>query len=233
MKKQFTLISSSLLLACSSLFTACNKDEAKVYAQLNIVNASPDAPNLDFWIDDVKFNSSVLYFGAHEGYLPVVSGTKILKINTMVNVFNTVIDSTVGKASMTLSDNKNHTLFVVDSFYKKSTLLVQDNFGTPNDGHAYFRFIQLAPNAPHVDVAIAGTNTLVYSDLAFKDVTAFKDMYAGVYNLDVRSAGTNTVLYTLPAVVFNSGKVYTVYTKGFVGQTGKQALSSDVFVNKW
>jgi hypothetical protein len=233
MKNQFTLISSSILLACTYLFTACNKDETKVYAQLNIVNASPNAPNLDFLLDDVKFNSSVLYFGAHEGYLPVVSGAKTLKMNTMINVYNTTIDSTIATTSITLSDNKYHTLFVVDSFAKKSTLLVQDNFGTPNDGHAYFRFIQLAPNAPHVDVAIAGTNNLVYSDLAFKDVPAFKDMYVGVYNLDVRSAGTNIVLYTLPAVVLNSGKVYTVYTKGFVGQTGKQALSSDVFVNKW
>lgn len=228
LKKLF--LYSAVLTSISVGFTACSDDEettptpTNTSAKVMVVHASPDAPGVDLLVDNSKVNTTALAFLGNTAYLSVNAGTRNIKVNaagTSTTVINADVPFTAGK---------NYSLFAVDSLKKISAVLVEDDLTAPASGKAHVRFIHLSPNAPAVDVALAGGN-VVWGDYEFKDGSTFAPLDAGTYNLEVRLAGTTTVVLPLPGIVLQAGKIYTVYAKGFVGGTGAAALGAQIIVN--
>ncbi len=226
MTKRFSLLSATLLVASLLVFSSCDKDDDKTYANVLVAHASPDAPGVDLLIDDVKQNTAALLYPGNTGYLQAESGTRNIKVN-VAGTATTVIN-----ADLTLEKDKNYSVFAVDSVASISAIAFEDDLTSPASGKAHVRFIHLSPNAPAVDVAVASSGAVVFGDVSFKEGTAFAPLDAGTYNLDVRVAGTSTVALVLPAITLQAGKIYTVFAKGFLGGTGAQALGAEIIVNK-
>ncbi len=226
MTKRFSILSATLLVASLLVFSSCDKDDDKTYANVLVAHASPDAPGVDLLIDDVKQNTAALLYPGNTGYLQAESGTRNIKVN-VAGTATTVIN-----ADLTLEKDKNYSVFAVDSVANISAIAFEDDLTSPASGKAHVRFIHLSPNAPAVDVAVASSGAVVFGDVSFKEGTAFSPLDAGTYNLDVRVAGTSTVALVLPAITLQAGKIYTVFAKGFLGGTGAQALGAEIIVNK-
>src|SRR6185295_2866966 len=113
------------------------------------------------------------------------------------------------------------TVFAVDSVASISALVLSDDLTPPASGKAHVRFVHLSPNAPAVDVAVAG-GAVVFADRSFREFTPFTPLDAGTYDLEVRLAGTTNVVLALPGITLTAGKIYTVWAKGFVGGAGAQ-----------
>ena len=226
MKHILSMLSSILLLSSIMVFSSCDKDDDKTYANVLVTHASPDAPGVDLLIDNSKVNSSALTFPNNTGYLDVESGTRNIKVNvagTSTSVIN---------ADLALTKDVNYSIFAIDSVANISAIVFTDDLTSPASGKAHVRFIQLSPDAPAVDVAVASSGDVVFGDVAFTEGTAFAPLDAGTYNLDVRVAGTSTVALVLPAITLQAGKIYTVFAKGFLAGTGAQALGAEIIVNK-
>jgi hypothetical protein len=88
----------------------------------------------------------------------------------------------------------------------------------------------LSPDAPAVDITLTD-GTVVFGNKAFKEFTAFTPIDAGTFDLQVRVAGTNIVALDLPGITVESGKIYTVFAKGFLNGTGQQVLGAQIIVN--
>ena len=226
MTKRFSILGTTLLLASLLVFTSCDKDDDKTYANVLVTHASPDAPAVDLLIDDVKINSAPLPYPANTGYLEAESGTRNIKVN-VAGTTTTVIN-----VNLPLEKDFNYSVFAIDSVSKISAIAFEDDLTSPAAGKAHVRFIHLSPNAPAVDVAVASSGDVVFGDVSFKEGTAFSPLDAGTYNLDVRVAGTGTVALVLPAITLEAGKIYTVFAKGFLGGTGTQALVAEIIINK-
>lgn len=218
------------LIAVSAAFgiSSCNHDETPILntANLMVVHTSPDAPGVDLLVDNIKVNASALTFPNNTGYLPLIEGTRNLKVN-VAGTTTTVIN-----ADVPFTKNTSQTLFAIDSVSKLSTLLLTDNLTAPAAGKAHVRFVHLSPNAPAVDIALANAGAVVFPNVSFKGYTAFTPLDAGTYNLEVRVAGSQTVALPLPGIVLEAGKIYTVFAKGFLSGTGSQALGAQIIVNK-
>jgi len=227
--KKHILIFAASLFSFSTTFMSCDKSDKNVetsQANILVVHASPDAPGVDLLVDSAKVNTAALTFPNNTGYLKVNSGTRNIKVNvagTTTSVIN---------ATLSLTKDKNYSIFAVDSVAKISPLVIEDDLTTPQSGKAHVRFIHLSPNAPAVDIAVASTGAVVFGNKAFKEYTAFTPLDAGTYNLDVRVAGTSTVALVLPSITLEAGKIYTVFAKGFLGGTGSTALGAEIIVNK-
>ena len=219
---------TTLFIAAAIIsFSSCTKknDDTTFYSSLSVTHASPDAPAVDIYIDNSKVTTTPFSFSNTTGYLKnLISGKRNIKVNvagTTTNVIN---------ADITFDGNKNYSLFAIDSVSKLSTILTVDDLTTPAAGKAHVRFIHLSPDAPAVDIAVVG-GPVVFPNSSFKSVSAFTPLGAGAYNLEVRAAGTTNVALTLPSITLESGKIYTVYAKGFLGGTGAQALDAGIIVN--
>lgn len=217
---------SLIALALLSL-NSCTKDSDPVdpgNAKVLVVHASPNAPGVDLLLDGSKINTSALVYPNNTGYL----STTAKNTNVKVNVSGTT--TTVINADLNLEKDKNYSVFAVDSVSKIAPLVLNDDLTAPASGKAHVRFVHLSPNAPAVDVALVG-GSVVFPNKAFKESTAFTPLDAGTYNLEVRVAGTSTVALTLPPITLVSGKIYTVFARGFLGATGTQELGAQIIAN--
>jgi hypothetical protein len=223
MKKTLSIIGTTALVFSMLGFNSCKKEDSKAY--LLVTHASPNAPGVDLLINGSKQNSSALNYLGNTGYLEVATGTQ----NVKVNVAGT--STTVINADLVFDKDKHYSVFAVDSVSKISAVVLTDDLTAPASGKAHVRFVHLSPNAPAVDVAVAGSGAVVFGNKSFKESTNFTPLDAGDYYLDVRVAGTPTVALVLPKITLVSGKIYTVYAKGFLGGTGSQALGPQIITN--
>ena len=231
MKKAILKLTGILML--SVFVVSCDKDDDDddmEQAQVMVVHASPNAPAVDVRINNAVALSGVA-FPSNSAYTAVNAGTTNIKVSP-AGTTTYVID-----ANVNLAANTNYSVFAVDSVNKIKAAVVTDNLATPASGKAHVRFFHFSPNAPAVDIAVTG-GPVLFANRTFNDQAAntalanFTPVDATTYNLEVRLAGTNTVVLSIPNVALATGKIYTVFAKGFVTGTAAQALGAQVIVNK-
>jgi hypothetical protein len=177
-------------------------------------------------VDNQEVDSSLAYL-ENTGYLTVGAGTRNLKVN-VANTTTTVINANVPFVA-----GKSYSVFAVDSVSKISPLLLLDSFATPTSTQSIVRFVHLSPNAPAVNVSVAGTTTTLFSGVTFKNsqVTTITTPSAAVtLNVSLTSNPAATVL-SVPNVTLVGGKIYTIYARGFVGATGTTELGASILAN--
>jgi hypothetical protein len=81
------------------------------------------------------------------------------------------------------------------------------------DDMARVRVLHTSPDAPAVDIAVAGGDVLI-ADLEFPGASDALTVPAGSYDLEVRPAGTTDVALDLPGVVLEAGMTYDVFAIG-------------------
>jgi hypothetical protein len=208
--------------------TACSDDDDNptapaTQARVMAVHASPDAPAVDLLVDNAVVGTGLAYPN-HTAYLNVTAGTRNVKVNVS-GTSTSVID-----ANLPVTGGAIYSVFATGAAASIEPLVVPDDLATPAAGKAHVRFVHLSPDAPAVDVAVAG-GAVLFADQSFREYTAFTPVDAGTYDLEVRLAGTPTVALAVPDVTVQAGKIYTVFARGFASGSGAQALGAQIIVN--
>jgi hypothetical protein len=218
-----------IALSLSASLISCDKDETpQATASINVIHASPDAPGVDLLVDNVKVNTAALNFPEATGYLKIFAGTRNIKVNA------TGTNNSVINANLTFTADKYYSVFAYNQLASIGAIVVEDNLTVPATGQAHIRFFHLSPNAPIVTVGTlsGATFTPVFANRSFEtQATAsanqnFTPVPAGTYTFDVQANGTSVL--TLPGIVLQAGKIYTVFAKGLVGGQGAQALGAQI-----
>lgn len=81
---------------------------------------------------------------------------------------------------------------------------------------AYLRFVNLAPNAPAVDVSLSGGTTL-FRNVPYTAHTRYKSINPGTYAFVLKPAGSSQPGLVLPTVTLEKCKAYSAYAVGDVG----------------
>jgi hypothetical protein len=183
-----------LLLAVAAPVAA--QDEAFV----RVVHASPDAPNVDVWVDGAIALSDVP-FTAVSDYLPLPAGTHSVQV-TATGSTDPVID-----ADLALEAGTSYTVAATGMLADiTATVLTDDR--APADGMAKLRVFHASPSAPaEVDVAVTDGPTLV-EGLAYPEATGYLTVDAGTYPLEIRAAGDTAAALSLEATL-EAGQNYT------------------------
>lgn len=180
---------------------------------VRVVHASPDAPPVDVFVDGARALTN-LAFGESAGYVTLPSGWHAVAVVPA----GAMSDAAVIAADLELAPDRAYTVMAVGGLASIAPLVLVDDRAPALDGEARVRFVHSSPDAPAVDVAVLGGPTL-FSNVAFKDASAYLTVPAGTVDLAVRLAGTETTVLTVPAVSLTAGQVYTVAAVGLVGGT--------------
>jgi hypothetical protein len=189
---------------------------------LRVAHASPDAPAVDVWLNG-SIAISGLAFGETSDYSNLPPGQYEVAVTPAGETSPRVIEAT-----LTLTGGMKYTVAAVGALADIEPLVLADESSTPAAGMAHVRFVHLSPDAPAVDVALAGGDVL-FGNVAFKEASDYLPVPASSYNLEVRLAGTNTVVLPLPGVVLEEGTVYTVFAMGLAG--GNPALQAVIVID--
>jgi hypothetical protein len=213
-----TLGSICAVCALSILLSSCLKDHNTIpvgppTALVTFIQASPDEPALDFYLDNNRVNVNPINYGDGINYFNAYSGKRV------VNFYNQGTTTKILSDSIHVDANKAYTLFLANTPAHPEVVLLTDTLNMVAGNNANVRFVNLSPDAPAVDLAITGGST-ISTNKAYKGYSAFTPVPGGKsYSIEVRQAGTSTVLATMTGVNLNSGNVYTIYLRGLVAGT--------------
>jgi hypothetical protein len=201
-----TLSISIILLAFVAIgFSSCLKNNNTVTAAsaLNVINAADTAAAQDFYLDNIKVNSSPLAFTQSTGYVSVsgthqgqfvTSGTQ--KVNNSFNI--------------AFQPGQYYTLFYADD---KAVIGALNDRTAPQGVNVRVRFVNMSPalNA-NVDFAVTG-GTVLAAAVPYETISSYSETNP-VVGFTAKLSSASSILLTVPASGFQPGNVYTVYITG-------------------
>lgn len=213
--------SAGLFLAAGGVGTASARgDDAKLRA----AHAVPDAPAVDILVNGAVAVED-LAFGDVTGYLEVPAG----EYDLAINVAGT--DTTVSSVTVEL-EAEDYTAAAIGNLEPEgeepgfSVDLFEDKLGVLDSGTGRVRVYHASPDAPAVDVAVAGEDDApaVYlaQDLTFGNASPNVEVPAGTYPVAVYPAGTDTPVFGPVDVEVKDGEVLTVFAEGELNPEGDE-----------
>jgi hypothetical protein len=225
MKKQPIFFLCFLAISISAIFTSCkdDSDEDSSLSSLSnvmVVNATPGSPGYDFYINDALQNSNAINYTGSSAYIQTIAGSKNLKLNktnTAENVINLDENFELGG---------NYTLLSIDTVGSIESIVLNDDLTEPILGKSHVRVVHASHNSPAVDIINLADSSVVFSNIGFRQTTAFTPLNAGSYALGYRlPADTNIVSLSTPVTLSNRG-IYTIVLSGFNSDTTGTPVSS-------
>jgi hypothetical protein len=197
-------------------------------AQVKVVHASPDAPNVDVTANGNTVVNNLAFRGSTP-YAQLAPG----QVN--IQVRPTGSTTAVINATVPLLAGTSYSVFAINPVASIGAAVTVDDLATPAQGRAHVRFFHFSPGAPAVTVGVVNGPDL-FTNRSFNDqnsttsLQAFTPVNAGTYNLAVRLASGGTVVLNVPNVNLEAGKIYTVYARGIVGNA-TTPLGADIIVH--
>ena len=185
---------------------------------VRVIHTVPDAPNVDIYANETMIVEDLAY-GEYTEYLAIPEG------EYKISVYATgTTDAPVVTNMLNVEPNKVLTVAAVGMLNDIGLLAIRDVDDPEDTQKSMIRFLHLSPNAPAVDITLPD-GTVVFDDVSFKQITPYRDVTPMNYTLEVRPAGSSDVVLSVPGVDLESGKYYTVYAIGLVGEEpGLEAL---------
>jgi hypothetical protein len=206
--KRLLILATVLVLTLSLAGSAFAADGM---ARIRVAHASPDAPAVDVWVNGAVAFSSAPFTGITD-YASLAPGSYQIQVTPAG-----VADPVVIDAVLDLAADTDYTVVAVGELASIEPLVLIDNNSAPAAGKAHVRFVHASPDAPAVDIAVAGGGPILFANVTFKGTGDYLPVDAGTYDLEVRLAGTNTVALSVPGVSLSDGTVYTIFAMGLAG----------------
>ena len=241
------IITFSLACSLGLALISCEKEVVRVAAETNIgsdkaklkvnyVSAyASNNPSVQVKLNSTRV-SNLLPFrtpfpgggfntggGSTNDYLVVTPGQTALKIS-VPNVGKETDSVELFASSLNLVAGKNYTAHVTDTGANTKVVLLEDDITQPAYGKSKYRFVNLMPNVPAIDLYY-GT-TMVATNVAYLASSPYFELPLPVTSLtwSIRETGTSptsTALATyLSASTSGNQRVYTAFATGYKSQTG-------------
>lgn len=219
-----------VLMLSSCLKDNNNNNVQPPTALLTVIDASPDAPALDFYLDNNKVNNYPLTYGSNDNgleYFRAFAGNRVAGFYQAGTLTKSASDT------ISLSANHYYSLFLTNQITKPDFVLLTDSITRPTTGMGSVRLVNVSPDAPAVDLAVKSGSLLV-SSVAYKHASPFAPISPSSNDtLVVRQAGTGTVIATMPGISIQSNNVYTVWLQGLVNNTGNEKVNAQIMTNAY
>lgn len=172
------ILAGTALVAAMAVPVAADSHDAMV----RVVHASPDAPNVDVWVNGETVLTDVP-FTAVSDYLTVPAGDYEIAVSATGDT-----TPVIGPVDLTFEAGTRTTI-AAHGLLADITAAVFTDDGTIADGEARLRAIHLSPSAPaDVDIAVQDGDVVV-PGLAYPEASGYLTLDAGDYPLEIRAAG--------------------------------------------
>jgi len=184
---------ASLALVAVLILGGCGGSSTTA-ANLRVLHASPDAPNVDINLDGKNVLTNVAYKTASD-YLTVTAG------NHTINV--------------TLANGSYTTVSAVNFVAHIEGKVVTDDNTPPTAGNVKVRLIHYSPSAGNVDIYVTPPGadismmTPTLSNVAFEAVSQYLSVPAGSYQVRITPTTTKQVVIDSGALQLAAGQIRT------------------------
>ena len=189
-------------------------------AGVRVAHLSPDAPNVDVWVEGDAVLEDVPYRTVSD-YLELEPGTYGVQITAAGDPDAVVFDDDleVGEGEYTVAAVGE----LAEENRPFEVAVFEDDLSDPGEG-ARVRLVHASPDAPAVDVTAGDGETVLFEDAAFGDAAAV-EVPADAYALEVRPATKDNdgdVVATFDVEPAGGG-VYSAFAVGYLEPTAAPA----------
>jgi hypothetical protein len=182
-------------------------------ANVRVAHLSPDAPNVDVFVDDEAVLEDVP-FRAVSDYLELPAGSYNVKVAPAgAGVDEAVLDEDldVPAADLTVAAIGE----VADGNQPLQLAVFEDDNSDPGDDTARVRAVHASPDAPAVDVVVAETGDALFEGVEFGG-SGYVEVPEGSYRLCIYPAGEREEAVLGVDVEAASNTVYSAFAAGYV-----------------
>jgi hypothetical protein len=165
---------------------------------------SPDAPNVDVYVDGNPLLENVAY-STTSNYKAVASGQHRIQVTQA----GKSVDDSVIDINVDLTRSKPYTVLALGKLANIKGQLLADTSKTPPAGHARVRIVHAATDIGTVDIYASGSTSPALTDQYFGSAD-YVNIPAGTYTFDVTPAGASKVVATSQQLKFEPGWVYSL-----------------------
>ncbi len=212
---------AGLLAALLALVLAPSAFAQAGTAKVRVIHASPDAPAVDVFVNGNRTLTNVPFFTA-SAYLDLPAGTYQIQVSPTGQPASAAVIDT----SATIAAGKAYTIAATGLVANIEATVFADDLSAPASGQAKVKVYHLSPDAPAVDVKVAGGDTLI-PGLAFPNASDYLAVPAGSYDLQVTPAGASAVVIDLPGTALAAGKIYSVFATNVVAEIKPELAVTD------
>ncbi len=206
-----SLARASVLLASVALsLTACsNGFDPANDARVRFLNASANAPALDFYVAQKK-EAGALPFKTVTTYTDLTAGSWALQISRAGEA------APLASINKQLTPGKDYTVIAFGALANIKVSFYQDDNSAPAAGKFRLRVINSSPAAQALDVYVTAPGadlaaaTPAVSNLLPEAASAYLEQTAGTVQVRFTTTGTKTVVHDGGNVVATAGKVRTM-----------------------
>ncbi len=185
-------------------------------ARLRIAHLSPNAPNVDVYVDGNVVLEDVA-FGAVSGYLPVSAGDHDVEITPAGES-----DTAVFSGTVTLDSDIDYTVAATgelgaDADQPFEPLVLEDDNSEVGDDKARLRAVHASPDAPAVDITAGGGDVVLFDGVEYGQ-SGTVEVDADTYTVEIRgdtedNDGDVVASYDLS---LDGGTVYSAFAAGYL-----------------
>lgn len=200
-----------------------DSDDMGGTANVRVAHMSPDAPNVDVFLDESAVLEDVP-FRAVSDYLEVGAGAH----DVAVAPTGAGMDSAVIDAEVSVEADTDYTIAAIGEVASDGEdlrpLVLEDPTDNPGGDQARLRVVHASPDAPAVDVTAAGGDVVLVDGAAYGQ-SAATTVGANDYTVQIRGdtdSNDGDVVADYD-VSLNGGAVYTAFASGYLSPDDEPA----------
>jgi len=186
-------------------------------ANVRVAHMSPNAPNVDVYVDSDDPVLSDVPFGAVSAYLEVPAGERMVEITAAGDP-----ETSVFSGGVPVEGDTDYTVAAVgelgdDADQPFEPLVLEDDNSEVADDEARLQAVHASPDAPAVDITAAGGDTVLFDGVSYGDAGTVT-VPAGEYTVEIRG-DTDTNDGDVVAefdVTLEGGTAYTAFAAGYL-----------------
>lgn len=201
--KNFFVLFSVALIVFLSLTLGVSAESSM--AKFRVVHASADAPAIDVYVNGILALESIPFKTGSE-YLEVPAETYNIEVFAAGTEY--VKGAAILQANLAVGAGEAYTVAAANTADSLEFVVAEDSMEVAED-KTKIRVGLLSPNAPSVNIGhIRGDE--IFSSAEFPEVTDYKEMNAGTYDLEIRLPDGTQVM-PLEDAELAAGTVYSVF----------------------
>jgi hypothetical protein len=191
-----------------ALFSCEKNGVEESTSRFMMVHASPNTPDIEFFIDDKPILLQPLVYTSNTFYRDILSGIRNLKV--------VVSGSTKIDTNLNFEKDAVRSFFFYDKPLDFKMQIVDDVFAQSSGGNCRIRFFQMVPDATTVDLINTINNSVLFTNTDLGQSNGWVTVPSGLYNWELRNSVTQNSIYTdwRPDTLL-AGKNYTIISNGF------------------
>lgn len=214
-----------VFLLLLTVLNACKKEETESsVSYIRVVNTAPTLATYYPFLNSAALTTAALPYAGSTAFGPVSAGVSNLKFTTENNAASLLTKS------FSLNVSSYNSFYLINKPDQLDGLMLNDDLSLPAADKAYIRYINLAPDAPALDLIKTGETAVLVANKAYKTASGFIAVAPGTYTFEAKETLSGSIKASSASAMLIAGYHYDIICGGLINPANDIERPINLFV---